>query len=73
MQIGEFKKDAQRISELFLAACRSFDRAGGVLSKREQKQADDLAAEFRKQSRKSRPEILRAALLACLKEIEGRP
>ena len=70
MQIEEFKKDAQRISELFLAACRSFDRAGGVLSKREQKQADDLAAEFRKRWGKSSPGIRRAALLACLLELE---
>ena len=72
MQIEEFKKDAQRISELFLAACRSFDRAGGVLSKREQKQADDLAAEFRKRWGKSSPGIRRAALLACLRELEGQ-
>ena len=74
LQIDEFRKNVKGISERFKAACKPFDYIPASLTKKEQEKADSIVRKLAHTFtvEKSKPAILRAALLAYLEELDKK-
>ena len=71
-QIAEFKKNALGVGERFKAAARPYDYVPTSLTSAEQKTAETVKTNIEAITKKFNKKVLRAALLACLEELEGR-
>ena len=71
-QIAEFKKNVLGVGERFMAAARPYAYVSTSLSKAEQKAADSVKTSIVAISKKHGKAVMRAALLACLEELEGK-
>ena len=70
--INEFAKNARGVGDRFKAAARPFLHVQGVLSSRDQLRANEVVSGFKAAARKCRPEIVRAALLKYLSELDAQ-
>lgn len=70
-QISEFKKNVKGVGERFKAVYRPFAFVAGSLSGKDKSKADELAKGFRRSFGTAKKEVLRAALLACLSELDN--
>lgn len=71
-QISEFKKNVLGVGERFRAAAKSYEYVPTSLTKAEQKSAETIKTNIDAITKKYSKNVLRAALMACLEELEGK-